>query len=62
MIQKGYEAIGMEKPKENQSQMEETKIYRLNMAPIFIITINTITSLQEMTMELQKYEFSTQED
>ena len=32
------------------------------MAQIFIISINTITSLQEMKVELQKYEFSPQED
>ena len=62
MIQKGSEVLGMAKPKENQSHMEETKIYKVKMTPIFIISINTITSLQEMTVELQKYEFSLQED
>ena len=62
MIQKGFEAPGMAKPKENQRPMEENKIYKMNMTPIFIIFINTITSLQENTMELQKYEFSPQED
>ena len=60
MIQKGSDALGMAKPKENYSPMKETNIYKLNMAPIFIISINTITSLQEMTMELQKYELSPQ--
>jgi len=30
--------------------------------PIFIIFINTITSLQENIMEMQKYKFSPQED
>ena len=60
MIQKGSEAPGMAKLKETQIPMKETKIYKLNMAPIFIISINIITSLQEMKMELQKYEFSAQ--
>ena len=62
MIQKGSKALGMAKPKETQRPMEENKIYKLNMTPIFIIFINTITSLQENTIELQKYEFSPQED
>ena len=62
MTQKGSEAPGMAKPKETQSPMNNTKIQKLNMSPIFIISINTITSLQEMTVELQKYEFSPQED
>jgi len=44
-----------------QIYLEENKIYKLNMTPIFIIFMNTITSLQENTMELQKYEFSPQE-
>ena len=51
----------MAKPKENQSPMEETKTQKLNKTPMLIIFINTITSLQENTMELQKYEFSPQE-
>ena len=62
MIQKGFEAPGMAKPKETQRPMEENKIQKLNMTQIFIIFINTITSLQENTRELQKYEFSPQED
>ena len=61
MIQKVSEAPRMVKPKENQRTMEENKIQMLNMTPIFIIFINTITSLQVNTMELQKYEFSPQE-
>lgn len=61
MIKKGYEAPGMTKPKETQIPMEENNIQKFNMTPIFIIFINTITSLQENTMELQKYEFSPQE-
>jgi len=52
----------MDKPNENHILMKETKVYKLNMTPIFIISVNTITSLQETTMELQKYEFSPQED
>ncbi len=48
----------MAKPKETQIPMKDTKIYTLKMAPIFIISINTITSLQEMKLELQKYELS----
>ena len=54
MIQKGSEAFRMAKPKENQSPMKETKIEKLNMTSIFIISINTITSLQQMKVELQK--------
>ena len=61
MIQKGSEAPRMAKTKENQRPMEENKNYKLNMTPIFNIFINTITSLQENTMELQKYKFSPQE-
>ena len=61
MIKKGSEAPEMAKPKENQRPIEENKIQKLNMTPIFIIFINTITSLQENTMELQKYMFSPQE-
>ena len=60
MIQKGSEGPKMAKPKETQRPMEEKKIYKLNMTPSFIIFINTITSLQENKMELQKYEFFTQ--
>ena len=60
MIQEGSEAPGMAKPKETQRPMEENKIQKLNMTPIFIIFIKTITSLQENKMELQKYEFSPQ--
>jgi len=55
MIQKGFEAPQMSKPKENYIPMEENKIYKLNMAPIYIISIDIITSLQEKKMELQKY-------
>ena len=62
MIQKGFEAPQMSKPKENYIPMEENKIYKLNMAPIYIISIDIITSLQEKKMELQKYELSPQED
>ena len=62
MTQKGSKPPGMAKPKETQRPMEENKIQKLNMTPIFIIFINTITSLKENTMELQKYEFSPQED
>jgi len=62
MIQKGSKAPGMAKPKETWSPMKETKILKLNMSPIFIISINTITSVQEMKEELQKYNFSPQED
>jgi len=51
----------MAKPKETQRPMEEKKIYKLNKTPIFIIFIDTITSQQENTMELQKYKFSIQE-
>ena len=58
IIQKGSKDHGMAKTKENQSPMKETKIYKLNMAPNFIISINTITSLQEMKVELQEYNFS----
>ena len=62
MIRKGSEAPRMAKAKENQSPIKEANIQNLNMAPIFIIYINTITSLQEMKLELQKYMFSPQED
>ena len=62
MIKKGFEAPRMAKPKKNHSTMKEMKIQKLNMAPIFIISINTITSLQEMKVELEIYEFSSQED
>ena len=62
MIQKGSKDSRMTKPKETQSPMKETKIQKLNMTPIFIISINTITSLQEMKVGLQKYEFSPQEE
>ena len=60
MIQKGSEAPGMAKTKENKRPMEENNIQKLNMTPIFIIFINRITSLQENTMELQKYKLSPQ--
>ena len=60
MTQKGSEVPGMAKPKENQRPIEENKIQKLNMTPIFIIFINRITSLQENTMELQKYKLSPQ--
>ena len=62
MIQKGFEALVMAKPKEYQRPRDENKIQKLNMTPIFIIFINTITSLQENIMELQKYEFCPQEN
>ena len=62
MIQKGSKAPRMGKLKESQSSIKETNIQKLNMAPIFIISINTITSLQEMKVELQKYEFYPQKD
>ena len=45
MIQKGSEAPGMAKPKETQGHMKENKIQKLDMAPIFILFINTITSM-----------------
>ena len=61
MIQKGYNTPGMAKMKETQRPMEEKNIQKLNMTQIFIIFINIITSLQENTTELQKYEFSPQE-
>ena len=37
IFQGGSEAPRMAKPKENQSPMEETKPYKLKMAPNFII-------------------------
>ena len=61
MIQKGSKALGMAKPKETQRPMEDNKIQKMKMAPIFIIFINTITSQQKMKVELQKYEFSPQD-
>ena len=60
MIRKGSEAPGMANSKETQRPMEENNIQKLNMTPIFIIFINRITSLQENTMELQKYMLSPQ--
>ena len=60
MIQKGYEVPRMAKTKGTQRHMEEKKIQKLNMTPIFIIFINRITSLQENTMELQEYKLSPQ--
>ena len=61
MIWKGSEAIGMAKPKETRRPMEEKNISKLNMIPIFIIFINTITSMQKMKVELKKDESSPQE-
>ena len=61
MIQKSSKVPGISNSKETQRHMEENKIYKLIMTPIFIIFINRITSLQENTMEMQKCEFSPQE-
>ena len=60
MIQKGSEVLGMAKAKEIQRPMEENGIQKLNMTQIFIFFINRIKSLQENTMELQKYKLSPQ--
>lgn len=60
MIKNGSEVPRMATPKENQSPMEDKNIYKLNMTPIFIIFINTITFIKENTMELQKYKFTPQ--
>ena len=59
MLQKGSEAPDMAKTKENKRPMEENKILKLNMTPIFIILIKRITSLPEHTMEMQNYKLST---
>ena len=58
MIQEVSKAPRMAKPKETHIPMEDTKIQKLNMTPIFIIFINRFTSLQENTMEMQKYNLS----
>lgn len=47
MIQKGSKDLGMSNTKKNQRPMEENKIQKLNMTLIFIIFIDTITSMQE---------------
>jgi len=37
ILQEGFEAPRMAKPKETQSPMNKTNLYKLNMAPKFII-------------------------
>jgi len=52
----------MARPKESPSHINDTKIENVKIVPSFIISINAITSLQEMNVKLQKYKCSPQED
>ena len=60
IVQEGFEAPGMAKPKETQITMKETNIQKLKMVPNFIIRVNPSTSF--MKVELLNDKFSSQEE